>query len=305
MPHPGQLDRRLRARDSPADDRDPVGARPRRDPPLLARREADRRLGDPEGLVGDRLAGVAVHPRAPLANVGRLEAEAAVGQPLQASRREVGGAADEEETAGRVTELQQLDEASLRLAAAPHGTPLDDHRWGGEPPLQSVEIEVSRHGTGALAEERPGAGAGRAGFPEDRSSGFIEPAATPGSAMVEPSRHGRAPAGASARGTASASPTDTGNASTAPVGQARTQAPQPAQRSALKRMRRKVRTRSGTRKGPLGSWRAIRRSAAARAPRPVPAGAEKSWAGSNQSSCRIAPVGHALTQRPQPTHSSS
>src|ERR1019366_6129175 len=70
VPHPGQFDGRLRARDPTADDRDAVGTGTERDPPLLVRREANRHLGDPERLVGDGFTSVAVHPRAPLANVG-------------------------------------------------------------------------------------------------------------------------------------------------------------------------------------------------------------------------------------------
>jgi len=276
-----------------ADDRDPVGARPGA---TLRCRRAGKRIA---ASAIRRALSVTASRASPCTHEhpSRMSADSRR-RPRSVSPCRRRAAKSEEQPTRRRRPAASPSSSSSTRRPSPRGR-TTWHAARPSPPGRRARVRGRRsrdcaHGPGALAEERTGAASAVTTSPVQLPAPSCRP---------ECRGHVPTPAGASPRAAppglprARATPRQPRWAGT-------TQAPQPAQRSALKRMRRKVRTRSGTRKGPLGSWRAIRRSAA---PEPTTRAGRR-----GEELGRVKPVvlphrtgGHALTQRPQPTHSSS
>jgi len=160
--HLGEFGGGLRAGDAAADDQHRVLAPAVREHVGSRGGEADGGLDEAQGLACDRVDVVAVDPRAALADVGDLHAQAARGELLEAARGEVGGATGEDEAAF-VAPLHDLEHLRPTLAPAPVRA-AHDLSLGGDGGGEAVEVDV-RHGAGALAEEdaraRPGRCRGR------------------------------------------------------------------------------------------------------------------------------------------------
>ena len=227
---------------------------------------------------------VAVHPRAALADVGDLQAQAARRQALEAAVGEVARAAGEDRRGA----------ASVSMSSSRRAWPWRAHQcvprstsaWGAEALLERVEVDVAPW----CRRTRRAARAGASRRVAVRRRAVVARPARSRDGRRRPRRRASAAA-----------------ASIASAGQARAQAPQPRQTVGVvgDRCDRSV-TRAGTSIGPVGrvALQAPQRGARARRGGCRPA---RRGAGSRRRSRRAGwrRVGQAAAHLPQPTQSSS